>query len=76
MSEYKPEFLAKEAERLEKDVVLIHALEILREEALDELVNCDATDTAKVIKYQQQADMAHEVMRQLKRFRIAIGDVE
>ena len=76
MSEHKPEYLAKEAERLEKDIVLNHALDLLRQEALDELVLCDATETAQVIKFQQKADMAHEVMRQLRRFRIAVGDVE
>lgn len=73
MSDHKPEFLAKEAERLLKDPVLLQALKDIRAEALDELARCDPEDMKMLIGFQQKALLTEEILSQLNRYILALG---
>ena len=68
----KKEHLAKEAERLCKDVVLLEALRLIRQEAFEELARCDPEQTAQLIGFQQKALLTEDIVIQLERFILAV----
>jgi hypothetical protein len=63
-----PEHLAIEAERLTRDPVLMHALKLIRDEAVDGLVNTDPELFETICRWQAQAKMADEIPMMLRRF--------
>jgi len=73
---YKPEHLAKEADRLLADPILALAIENARKEALDKLTRAKADDITEISKWQQRVQSLDEIPKHLKRFIIALGDTE
>jgi hypothetical protein len=70
------EYLAKEAERLTKDLVLITALADMRKDALADLVEVDATFTEDVLRHQSRVKTIDEFLSQLERYILALPDRE
>jgi hypothetical protein len=63
-----PEFLAIEAERLTRDPVLVHAIGLMRTEAVEMLIETDPDDFTEICRWQAQARMADEIPMMLRRF--------
>ena len=62
----RPEFLAKEADRLTRDAVLLYAVDGLKAEALDQLSTVDPTDHVKIIQLQERYRASSEILQSLK----------
>lgn len=63
--------LAKEAERLLKDDVLLHALADMRRNALDALVSADASNTISILRAQQSVAACDEIQNVLSSYVVA-----
>lgn len=63
-----PEMLAIEAERLLRDSTLMHAVKLMRDEAVEALINTDAEKFETICRWQAQARMADEIPQILRRF--------
>lgn len=71
--EYTGEHLAAEAERLLKDDVLLEALHRIQQDALDDLVQVDATNMAEVMRLQAMARCTSEILVQLNAMILALN---
>lgn len=74
MVSHKPEYLAKEAERLLRDDVLAAAINAMRAEALEELAACHAPDVHAVQKLQARVAACDDLSTQLQRYIVALGN--
>lgn len=61
----KPEHLAKEAERLGKDEVLLYALADLRREAIEELATADVDNRTQILRLQQRVAACDDILAKL-----------
>lgn len=66
-----PEHLAKEAERLKTDPVLIKALDDIRADALNALAAANADDKTMVLRLQQKVAVVDEFRTVLDRYIMA-----
>lgn len=73
---FDAESLAKEAERLIGDRVLKQALADMRKDALDDLVEVNATNSYEVIRHQVRVQTIDEFLFQLERYILALPDRE
>lgn len=71
-----PEHLAKEAERLTNDAVLVEALERVRARALEKLATIDATDTAAILREQAIVEAVSQFCSELAAMIIAGGGAD
>ena len=62
------EQLAKDAERIGKEPLLQHALDEMRKDALEKLIDCDSGDNVKVAQYQAQVRAVDEFRDLLVRY--------
>ena len=58
----KKDHLAKEAERLLKDDVLLFAIDQMKQDALDALVKADAGNQIEVLRAQQRVEACEEIL--------------
>ena len=73
---FDAETLAKEAERLTKDAVLKQALADMRNDALYDLTQVNATNSYEVIRHQVRVKTIDEFLSQLERYIVARPDSE
>lgn len=69
------EHLAKEADRLRNDPIFNKALDDIRADALNSLVNADADNKTLIIRLQQVAAVTNEIRNVLDRY-IMAADVQ
>ena len=65
---FDAQHLATEAERLSRDSVLIHALTLIRNDAVEALIDCLPDDTTHICRLQAIAKVAEEFPMMLHRF--------
>lgn len=70
--ELSKEVLAKEAERLLKDPVLIHAALETQRIAVDHLTQADAGNPTEILKWQAMHKQAYAVMDTLDNYVLAV----
>lgn len=66
-------YLAKEAERLLRDQVLIHAIEQVCAEATEALTTADADDKTNILRLQQRVQATQAILDRLQSF---VDDVD
>jgi hypothetical protein len=71
LSSYKPEHLAKEADRLIHDEILGHAINEAKQDALEKLAVIDPTDSVGIIKQQQLILALEDITNTLERYILA-----
>lgn len=64
----KADHLAKEAERLLKDEVLVYAIGTMRQEALAALVRANANEPIEVLRAQQRVEACDEILSVLSTY--------
>ncbi len=72
MTSLEAEHKAQEAKRLLNEPLLAEVLENMRNEALEALADCDATDVAKVQKLQAMAQACVEFIVHLNRLTLPV----
>jgi hypothetical protein len=70
------EHLAKEADRLLADDVLQHALDNMRQEALESLARADPADSIMITRLQAGVASVDEFRSELERYILAIPEEE
>lgn len=72
--EFDEKHLAKEAERLLKDKVLLHAIKELKSEAIEQLTKVDADNPAAILKWQAMHKQTDAVLDTLDNYILAISE--
>lgn len=76
MTEFKPEYLAKEAGRLMADTVLNHALALMARDTLEQMARMDVEDTTGILRLQQRYAVIEEFLTSLEGFIMALPDAQ
>lgn len=66
MTDFKPEHLAKEAERLLHDAVLIEAIRLVQQDAMSGLADADADNKTQILRLQSQVQVCSEILTKLE----------
>lgn len=74
MTQMRQDHLAKEAERLITDPVLVHAIMEVRKDALENLASADASDVTEIIRWQQRVAVVDEILLTLRRYILAMPE--
>lgn len=71
---WKPEYLAKEAERLQNDPVLLHALQEMVNEALLTLSRADPDNKTEILRWQQTVAVCNDLMDKLGSYILSLPE--